>query len=170
MSLAVLQLVLVACSGEPAGHRGEAGGAGGSTGNGGAGGDGGQEELLPANCDEGFNWPMPESCSGSPLGKWETVVDCGRMEAPIVSEPPCDDQRNKTVGGYKVEATIEFSEDEMISDGTQAKWKRPTTLALASLATTSNTSARSSWPTRTGIVPGANLSRCARATENGVSR
>jgi hypothetical protein len=44
------------------------------------------------------------------------------MEAPIVSEPPCDDERHKTVSGYNVEGTIEFTENARSSDGTQHKW------------------------------------------------
>ncbi len=65
----------------------------GTGGTGGTGGDVGQNDDLPSTCDEAFAMPAPWPCEGSPIGTWEAHVACGRGEAPIEQEPPCDDER-----------------------------------------------------------------------------
>ena len=80
-------------------------------------GDGGQNADLPSTCDEAFEMPRPSPCGGSPVGTWEAHVACGRGEAPIVLEPPCDDDRLLVFSWLQESGYYEFTTESWTFSG-----------------------------------------------------
>ena len=47
---------------------------------------------------------------------------CGRGEAPILFQPPCEDERARTVGGYRIDGIYEISPEAWRILGTEHSW------------------------------------------------